>query len=81
MLYESLFGLGMITVLANLEWEGQYSKLMQTLAVKTLNLTVEYVFQLEAYIQHLISLRSLLEDPVKVFSKVILEEKCQRDFE
>jgi len=80
-LYESLFGLGMITVLANLEWEGQYSKLMQTLAVKTLNLTVEYVFQLEAYIQHLISLRSLLEDPVKVFSKVILEEKCQRDFE
>ena len=81
MLYESLFGLGMITVLANSEWEGQYSKLMQTLAVKTLNLTVEYVFQLEAYIQHLISLHSLLEDPVKVFSKVILEEKCQQDFE
>jgi len=80
-LYESLFGLGIITVLADLEWEGQYSKLMQTLAVKTLNLTVEYTFQLEAYIQHLISLCSLLEDPVKIFSKVILEERCQQDFE
>jgi len=29
----------------------------------------------------LISSCSLLEDPVKVFSEVILEERCQRDFE
>jgi len=51
------------------------------LIVKTLNLTAEYAFQLEAYIQHLISSRSSLEDPVKVFSEVILEERCQQDFE
>ena len=41
--------------------------------VKTLDLTVEYMFQLEAYIQHLISLRFLLEGLVKVFSEVISE--------
>ena len=30
---------------------------------------------------NLISSRSLLEDLVKVFSEVILEERCQQDFE
>jgi len=54
---------------------------LEPVVVKTLNLTVEYVFQLEAYIYHLISSRSLLEDPVKVFSEVISEERCRRDFE
>jgi len=34
-LYNVLFGLGMTTVLADLKWEGQYSKLIQALAMCT----------------------------------------------
>jgi len=49
--------------------------------VKTLDLTVEYVFQLEAYVKYLISLCSLTENPVKVFSEVISEKRYQQDFE
>lgn len=35
-LYESLFGLGMTTVAANLKWEGQNSKAIQALAMTTI---------------------------------------------
>ena len=43
--------------------------------VKTLNLEVEYMFHL---CQHLISLCSSTEDPVKVFSEVILQVRVLR---
>jgi len=35
-LYDSLFGLGIITVLAALKWDGQNSKLIQALAMFTI---------------------------------------------
>ena len=34
-LYDVLFGLGMITELADLKWEGQYSNVMQALVICT----------------------------------------------
>ena len=39
------------------------------------------MFQPEAYVKQLMSLCSLLEGPVKVFSEVILDKRCQQDFE
>jgi len=35
MLCDVLFGLGMTTELANLKWEGQYSNVIQALAIYT----------------------------------------------
>jgi len=46
---------------------------MSSYTVKTLDLIVEYVFQLKAYIWYLIFSCSSLEDLVKVFNEVILE--------
>ena len=51
------------------------------ITVKTLDLKEEYMFQPEAYVKHLIFSCSSLEDLIKVFSEVILEERCQQDFE
>ena len=45
-----------------------------TLSIKTLDLIVEYVFQPKAYVKYWTSL-CLLKGLIKVFSKVILEEK------
>jgi len=44
--------------------------------LKTLDLKEEYVFLPEAYVKYLISLYSLSEGIVKVFSKVVSEKRC-----
>jgi len=47
MLYDVLFGLGMTTVLIDLKWKGQYSNIIQVLAMCT-NLSRHVLYEIKA---------------------------------